>query len=73
MSLITAKMQREMHEFQCAAAVRDTGVRAYVSKSFAAVPYLVQAGHLTTRKEVEAFVDMVKATTEAYMAAADAT
>jgi hypothetical protein len=66
-SLITQQMQREMHEIQCAVAMRDRNVRTYVSKSFAAVPYLVEAGHLTTRKEVQNFVEMVKATTDAYI------
>lgn len=67
MSILTAKMQSDMYAIQCAAGVRDRSVRLYVAKSFAAVPYLIEEGHLASRKEVEAFIGMVKAATEAYL------
>lgn len=67
MSLLTQKMQTEMHSIQCAAAMRCMYVRAYVSKSFAAVPMLIESGHLASRKEVQNFIDMVSATTSAYI------
>lgn len=67
MSLLTRKMQQEMMDTRCAAALKDERLHAYVSKSFAAVPLLIESGHLATRKEAGEYIEMVTATAHAWV------